>query len=68
MRTGPYLLAIVNYDLMVYQNRYFDLQYSMQHLMACVMFQKNPKAAMKTLEAYISDAEAYVEQWFPPLY
>lgn len=41
------------------QNRYFDLKYSMQVLLAKLMFTKSPKAALKALDSHISDVEAY---------
>ncbi|KAB8300099.1 hypothetical protein EYC80_000331 [Monilinia laxa] len=40
-------------------NHYHDLKYVMQFLLARLMFQKNPKASMKTLDSHISDAQAY---------
>ncbi|TGO39569.1 hypothetical protein BHYA_0051g00100 [Botrytis hyacinthi] len=41
------------------RNHYYDLKYVMQFLFARLMFEKNPKAAMKTLDSHISDAQAY---------
>ncbi|OBT99118.1 hypothetical protein VE01_02297 [Pseudogymnoascus verrucosus] len=41
------------------QNRYFDLKYNMQVLLAKLMFTKSPKAALKALDGYIKDVEAY---------
>ncbi|KAI9646602.1 hypothetical protein NHQ30_004597 [Ciborinia camelliae] len=41
------------------RNHYYDLKYVMQFLLARLMFEKNPKASMKTLDSHISDAQAY---------
>jgi hypothetical protein len=40
------------------QNRYQDLKYLMQFLLARFMAKKNPKAAMKALDGYVNDAHA----------
>ena len=39
--------------------RFFDLKYDMQHLLARILFQKNPRAAFKFLDGVMKDAEAY---------
>ena len=39
--------------------KYFDLKYNMQHLLGRVMFQKNTKAAFKSLDRVMTDAQAY---------
>ncbi|KUJ19983.1 uncharacterized protein LY89DRAFT_467811 [Mollisia scopiformis] len=41
------------------RNHYHDLKYAMQFLLAQFMAKKNPKAAVKALDGYISDAHAY---------
>jgi Cohesin loading factor len=41
------------------RNRLVDLKYSMQHLLVRVMFSKNSKASLKTLDAAIHDTEVY---------
>ncbi|KAL3427019.1 75k gamma secalin [Phlyctema vagabunda] len=41
------------------RNRYLDLKYAMQFLLAQFMFKKNPKAAIKALDGYISDSHTY---------
>ncbi|KAF4628076.1 hypothetical protein G7Y89_g10079 [Cudoniella acicularis] len=41
------------------RNHYFDLKYAMQYLLAQIMSKKNPKASMKALDGYISEAETY---------
>lgn len=41
------------------RHRLFDLKYNMQHLLARMLFQKNPRAAFKFLGGIIKDAEAY---------
>ncbi|CAG8962054.1 hypothetical protein HYFRA_00005096 [Hymenoscyphus fraxineus] len=41
------------------RNKYNDLKYAMQYLLAQVMAQKNPKAAMKALNGYVNEAEDY---------
>ena len=41
------------------RHKYFDLKYNMQHLLARVIFTKNPKAAFKFLEQLITDTAAY---------
>ncbi|KAE8446148.1 hypothetical protein EG329_012521 [Mollisiaceae sp. DMI_Dod_QoI] len=41
------------------RNHYYDLKYAMQFLLAQFMAKKNPKASVKALEGYISDAQAY---------
>lgn len=41
------------------RNHYHDLKYAMQFLLAQFMAKKNPKASVKALDGYISDAEAY---------
>lgn len=40
------------------RNHYFDLKYAMQYLLAQLLAKKNPKAAMKSLDGHISEAEA----------
>ena len=46
------------------RNRLTDLKYSMQHLLARVMFKTNPKAAYKMIENLLPDIEAYNHvQW-----
>ena len=39
--------------------RFFDLKYEMQHLLARMLFGKNPHVAFKFLDCVISDVEAY---------
>ena len=41
------------------QNRFFDLKYTMQVLLAKLMFKRSPKAAMIALDTNISEVEAY---------
>ena len=41
------------------RHRFFDLKYDMQHLLARILFQKNPRAAFKFLDGVTKDAEAY---------
>ena len=41
------------------RHRFFDLKYDMQHLLARILFQKNPRAAFKFLDGVMKDAEAY---------
>lgn len=41
------------------RSRLLDLKYSMQHLLARVLFKTNPRAALKTLDNVIPEAEAY---------
>ena len=40
------------------KNRLVDLRYGMQHLQARFIYQKNPRAAVKMLDAIIKDVEA----------
>jgi Cohesin loading factor len=40
------------------QNHYYDIKYAMQLLLAQFMFKKSPKASLKALDSYISNAEA----------
>jgi Cohesin loading factor len=42
------------------QNRMLDLKYSMQHLLARMLYKSNPKAALKAVDGMIQDVEAYV--------
>ncbi|ESZ91967.1 hypothetical protein SBOR_7624 [Sclerotinia borealis F-4128] len=44
--------------LLCERNHYYDLKYVMQFLLARLMFEKNPKASMKTLDSHIVDAQA----------
>lgn len=41
------------------RHRFFDLKYDMQHLLARILFQKNPRAAFKFIDGILRDAEAY---------
>ena len=41
------------------RHRFFDLKYNMQHLLARMLFSRNPRAAFKFLDAILKDAEAY---------
>ena len=41
------------------RHRFFDLKYNMQHLLARMLFKKNPRAALKFLEGVTKDVEAY---------
>ena len=41
------------------RHRLFDLKYDMQHLLARILFQKNPRAALKFVDGIMKDAEAY---------
>ena len=41
------------------QNRFFDLKYSMQVLLAKLLFLKSPKAALIALDGNIEEVEAY---------
>ena len=41
------------------QNRFFDLKYSMQVLLAKLLFAKSPKAALIALDSNIGEVEAY---------
>ena len=42
-----------------------DLKYSMQHMMMKVLYQRNPKAAIKALDQLIKDCTASVS-FLPP--
>lgn len=44
------------------QNGFFDLKYSMQILLAKILFSKTPKAALIALDGNIGDVEAY-QHW-----
>ncbi|KAL2815920.1 cohesin loading factor-domain-containing protein [Aspergillus granulosus] len=41
------------------RNRMLDLKYSMQHLLARMLYKTNPKAALKAVDGMIQDVEAY---------
>ncbi|KAL4941424.1 hypothetical protein BDV06DRAFT_212640 [Aspergillus oleicola] len=41
------------------RNRMLDLKYSMQHLLARMLYKSNPKAASKAVDGMIQDVEAY---------
>lgn len=41
------------------RNRFFDLKYHMQYILAKVMYRKSPKAAFNSLDAHVEDALAY---------
>ncbi|KAI9802877.1 MAG: hypothetical protein M1833_001476 [Piccolia ochrophora] len=41
------------------RNRLLDIKYSMQHLLARILFKKSPKAGTKALDGMIQDVEAY---------
>ncbi|KAI9793368.1 MAG: hypothetical protein M1816_000260 [Peltula sp. TS41687] len=41
------------------RNRFVDLKHSMQHLLARVVFRRNPKAAMKLIDGVLEEVEAY---------
>ncbi|PIG87211.1 hypothetical protein AARAC_004200, partial [Aspergillus arachidicola] len=41
------------------RNRMLDLKYSMQHLLARMLYKTNPKASMKAVDGMIQDVEAY---------
>ncbi|RDW83954.1 uncharacterized protein DSM5745_04280 [Aspergillus mulundensis] len=41
------------------RNRMLDLKYSMQHLLARMLYKTNPKAALKAVDGMIQDTEAY---------
>ncbi|EHA24450.1 hypothetical protein ASPNIDRAFT_48617 [Aspergillus niger ATCC 1015] len=40
-------------------NRMLDLKYSMQHLLARMLYKTNPKASLKAVDGMIQDVEAY---------
>ncbi|KAI5309407.1 hypothetical protein KEM55_003302 [Ascosphaera atra] len=40
------------------RNRFTDLKYTMQHILARVLFKSNPKAALKAVDSMVSEAEA----------
>ncbi|GCB27990.1 MAU2 chromatid cohesion factor homolog [Aspergillus awamori] len=42
------------------RNRMLDLKYSMQHLLARMLYKTNPKASLKAVDGMIQDVEAYV--------
>jgi hypothetical protein len=42
------------------QNRMLDLKYSMQHLLARMLYRSNPKASLKAVDGMIQDVETYV--------
>lgn len=49
----------MNANMLIFQqNRYQDLKYLMQFVLARFMAKKNPKAAMKALDNYVNDAYA----------
>ncbi|KAL2828267.1 cohesin loading factor-domain-containing protein [Aspergillus cavernicola] len=41
------------------RNRMLDLKYSMQHLLARMLYKTNPKASLKAVDGMIQDVEAY---------
>ena len=41
------------------RHRFFDIKYNMQHLLARILFEKNPRAAFKFLDGITQDVEAY---------
>ncbi|KAF1814460.1 hypothetical protein P152DRAFT_456714 [Eremomyces bilateralis CBS 781.70] len=41
------------------RNKLLDLKYSSQHLLARVLFETQPRAALKSLDKYVQDVEAY---------
>ena len=41
------------------RHRFFDLKYNMQHLLARLLFDKSPRAALKLLDGIVQDVEAY---------
>ncbi|KAJ5783797.1 uncharacterized protein N7518_009474 [Penicillium psychrosexuale] len=41
------------------RNRMLDLKYSMQHLLARMLHESNPKASLKAVDGMIQDVEAY---------
>ena len=41
------------------RHRFFDIKYNMQHLLARMLFEKNPRAAFKFLDGVLKDVEAY---------
>ena len=44
--------------LNLYQHKFFDLKYNMQHLLARVLFKQNSRASLKYLDGVINDVEA----------
>ncbi|KAH8821552.1 cohesin loading factor-domain-containing protein [Xylogone sp. PMI_703] len=52
-------MALSNGVALCERNHLHDLKYAMQFLLSQIMFRKNPKASMKALDGYITDAQAY---------
>ncbi|GAT30714.1 75k gamma secalin [Aspergillus luchuensis] len=52
------LEAVLKIDLCE-RNRMLDLKYSMQHLLARMLYKTNPKASLKAVDGMIQDVEAY---------